>query len=656
MLYSFQVGLILKSGSNLLELTRIFDDKTVLLEDTKTRKPLTLHRDEVVERVNAGKFKVVVGEACSPSSKNDQEILVDLNSLDPRERKKLTERFQFVRALQKKGVRRGQRQKIAHHIPAITQALGLSKEPSTSAVMNWMRSYQTSSCNIASLVSKNRFRKRKIRLSPQLDVVLWKVLNREYFTQNKHSIQHAYTQLQAEIKREIAKGTLTEGEQVSYLTLARRIKEVDLYHRISTREGPARARMICRTAFPDGYPNYPLERVEIDHTPLNWIVICDRTGIPLGRPLLTLIIDAYSGYVIGFYISFYGPGVTSVSGAIRSSLSPKHAFMETAGLENEWLSHGLADEFVVDNGLEFHSFAFKLIAMCLGVDLMFCRVRTPWLKPHVERFFATLNTLTLAKGKITKHMANVLRIDPYKDACITFSDLVTGLLKFIVDVHPFEPNWRKMARPYDLFKEGLERCPPAQFPGNMEELKRASGMSKVLTLGPGGIEMMGLPYGSYGFKDIANRHGTRIKVLCKWDPDDLSTLYVQPPQSRDWITAQCRWQQYSNGLSQNQHKLIRQFAKENFKAVGAIDYLLRAKQDLHEFWLGATSHRSSADAQKLGRLSGLTSSKLLNSSTGSYTPTTESVDTNAASSKLIVDADYAQLAKVPVPDFNSFTF
>ncbi|MDF3822077.1 hypothetical protein P3G55_19385, partial [Leptospira sp. 96542] len=548
MLYSFQVGLILKSGSNLLQLTRVFDDGTVLLEDTKTRKPLTLHRDEVVERVNTGKFKVVVGEASSPNTKNDQEVLVDLNSLDPRERKKLAERFDFVRAMQKKGVRRGQRQKVALHIPAITQALGLSKEPSTSTVMSWMRSYQTSSCNIAALVSKNRFRKRKIRLSSQLNAVLWKVLRREYFTRDKHSIQHAYTQLHAEIKREIAKGTLTEGEQVSYLTLTRRIKEVDLYHRIATREGPARARMVCRTSFPDGYPNYPLERVEIDHTPLNWVVICDRTGLPLGRPLLTLIIDAYSGYVLGFYISFYGPGVTSVSGALRNLLESKREITVEAGLKNEWLSHGLADELVVDNGLEFHSFAFKQMAMCLGVDLMFCRVRTPWLKPHVERFFATLNTLTLAKGKITKHMANVLRIDPYKDACITFSDLVTGLLKFIVDVHPFEPNWRKMARPYDLFLEGIERCPPAQFSGNMEELKRASGMSKVLTLGPGGIEMMGLPYGSYGFKDIANKHGTRIKVLCKWDPDDLSTLYVQPPQSRDWITAQCRWQEYSNGL------------------------------------------------------------------------------------------------------------
>src|SRR5256885_2928167 len=51
------------------------------------------------------------------------------------------------------------------------------------------------------------------------------------------------------------------------------------------------------------------------------------------------------------------------------------------------------------------------MAMSLGVDLMFCRVRTPWLKPHVERFFSTLNTLTLTKGRVTKSVGSILRID-----------------------------------------------------------------------------------------------------------------------------------------------------------------------------------------------------------------------------------------------------
>jgi putative transposase len=224
--------------------------------------------------------------------------------------------------------------------------------------------------------------------------------------------------------------------------------------------------MVCRTTMDGGAAVYPLQRVELDHTPLNWIAVCDRTGLPLGRPLLTVAIDAHSGYILGFYLSFYGPGVTSVTGVLKNSFLPKDDLIRGFDLKNPWLSHGLADEWMLDNGLEFHSRIFKAICWELKIDMTFCRVRTPWLKPHVERFFADLNWLTLARGRVEKSVANVLRMDPYKDACVTFSDLVRGLTQFIVDVHPFQINERKLARPFDLFSEGLERCPPANYPIN----------------------------------------------------------------------------------------------------------------------------------------------------------------------------------------------
>ena len=88
------------------------------------------------------------------------------------------------------------------------------------------------------------------------------------------------------------------------------------------------------------------------------------------------------------------------------------------------------------------------------------------MKPQVERFFGTLNYLTLVRGRVSKTVANIVRIDPYKDAAINFSDLVKGLLMFFVDVYAQNPNWRKMGTPSELYSEGIARCPPAVFPGN----------------------------------------------------------------------------------------------------------------------------------------------------------------------------------------------
>jgi len=291
------------------------------------------------------------------------------------------------------------------------------------------------------------------------------------------------------------------------------------------------------------------------------------------------------------------------------------------------------------------------MAMVLGVDLMYCRVRTPWLKPRVERFFSTLNTITLAKGRVSKPVANVMNIDPYKDAAIIFSDLVNGLLQFFVDVHPFEPNWRKMARPFDLFKEGLERCPPAVYPGSLDDLKLASGMSKILTFSQGGIENLGLPYGSYEFKELANRHGTGIKVLCKWDPDDMSQLYVQDPKTFQWMTAECRWKQYANGLSHNQHSLIRKFAKQELITSGALESLLAAKQRLHDHWMDSTTTRKRADALTAGRYADFTSSRVVE-------PQPVPVATSTAADvapKLQLPLDTPPQIK-EIPNFDSFSF
>ena len=355
-----------------------------------------------------------------------------------------------------------------------------------------------------------------------------------------------------------------------------------------------------------------MQRVEIDHTVLDWVVICDRTGLPLGRPVLTIAVDAHSSYIVGFYLSFYGPGVTSVTGVLRNSIELKDEMIAPLGLKNRWLSHGLADEFVLDNGLEFHAKVFKAICWHLGIDMTYCRVRTPWLKPHVERVFADLNWLTLARGRVRKTVANAVKIDPYKDACVTFSDLVKGLAMFVVDVHPMQINQRKLARPYDLFAEGIERRPPAAYPADQESLRLISGMSKQLTVDQGGVNLLGLPYGGPELRDVMNRVGGKFKTQCRWDPDDLANIWIQDPQSAmTWHTVPCRWMDYANGLSWNQHRLIRSYRRQDLKARGAEEQLAEARLRLHDYWMDVSRPRRKGESLLAARVAGFTSSRVL---------------------------------------------
>lgn len=650
MQFALQTGLMLRSGLRTLELTRELPGGEYQLEDVITRRASVLTASQLINRIYSKEYEVVLGGTSDMRAEKQKVVSVlDVSNLKAHERFELERRLDYVKKMHKKGISKGQRKKIEGAI----EKVAISRKeacPSPTTVMLWMRKYERSGQNAIALVDKHRMRKKINRISSAVDQVIWGVVKRYYLTTSKNSINFTYDQLKIALKHEVNKGLLTQEQaNVSYPTLVRRINSIDVYSRISAREGVARARTVCRTAFPGGVASYPYQKVEIDHTPLNWVVICDRTGLPLGRPILTVVIDSYSGYILGFYLSFYGPGLTSVCGVIRNSILPKADFLQGLNLQHDWLSMGLGDEWVIDNGLEFHSFGFKTMAMALGVDLTYCRVRTPWLKPHVERFFSTLNTLTLMKGRISKTVANVTRIDPYKDASITFSDLVRGLLMFVVDVYPHQPNWRKMAIPYELFAEGIQRCPPAMFPGSMEQLTLAAGIAKNLTLNHGGIQFHGLPYGSYAFKEILKKYGPKQKMLCKLDPDDIFTMKVLDPDGSTWHDAVCRWEDYARGLSFNQHQLIKKFAKADLNSAERQEVLLASRQRLHEHWLGTTNRRGRADALLAGRYADMTSHKVLTAPESILQlPLSES-------KKIIVPSEY-KFSEKEIPEFESFSF
>lgn len=612
MRFSLEIGLTLRHGKRTLEFVRELPDGEVQLEDVLTRRALIFKAERLIRQIMAGEYQVVLlnPPGVVDAQTKPMHTVVSLASLPDRYRQMVEHRYAYVQALKKARISRGRRLEVERCVKATAAALKDEGPPSASTVMGWARRYESANNNISALVDGRLFPSSAKKIHPLIESAMADELKRSYFTRDRHSLVHAQDQLRMRIDRLAREGRVEAGVGVSYSTLSRRVRDVDLYQRIATREGTARARYVCRTSFPDGHPSYPMERVEIDHTPLNWVVICDRTQLPLGRPVLSVMIDAYSGYPLGFYLSFYGPGLTSVAGVVRHAIMPKEELIAGMGLTNRWLTHGIGDEWVIDNGLEFHSFGFKQMAMALGVDLMYCRVRTPWLKPRVERFFGTLNTLTLVKGRVSKPMANAVRLDPYKDAAITFSDLVTGLVQFFVDVYPFQVNQRKIATPYDLFSEGVVKCPPAVYPGSFDELRLAAAHSKVLTLAQGGIELSGLPYGSVDFGPLVKRHGSRLKVLCKWDPDDMDLLHVQDPESKQWLTAQCRWKEYAAGLSWNQHQLIRAYARVELKQSGRIEALQLSKQRLHEHWMGATGNRKRAGAVLAGRFSNCTSANV----------------------------------------------
>ncbi|MGM9516955.1 integrase catalytic domain-containing protein [Roseateles sp. DB2] len=590
-----------------------------------TRHPRTISVSNLLKQIWQGDIQIIqAGVPINTDSIGVREEsplpAIAADQLSKAESNSIARKVAYVTAVEKAHLTRGMRKAIARLVAKVAERIGDSKAPSASTVMEWMKKrYQASGSPLALLDRRGR-RQMPSKLHPKLDALLSKSIRTVYLTRSQHSMRLTQTKVHAEADKLVREGGLPkEQSRVSLSTISRRIAEVDHHRVVEARLGPSRARLLSRVAMDGTTARYPLDVVEVDHTPLNWVVVCDRTGLPLGRPTLTVAIDAYSGYVLGLYVSFYGPGLTSVSGAMRFAIRPKDDLIKGIKLEKPWLAMGVPDLIKVDNGLEFHSPMFQRIGWQLGSHFTYCRVRTPWIKPHVERFFGGLDQLTLTRGKVHKRVANVLNLDPVKDAAITFSALVQGLIMFCVDYYPFQINERKLARPFDLFEEGLQSTPAVAFPDDLEALRRISALSTQLTLNQGGITLRGLPYG--GAEQLpARMRREKVRTWVKWDPDDLSQIWFEDPATKQWIASPCRWHDYAAGLSWNQHLLIRRFARQEFKKQDALEYLERARLRLHEHWLEAACHRKGPDRKLAAQISGLTSSRVLEPSESKEPP------------------------------------
>jgi putative transposase len=342
----------------------------------------------------------------------------------------------------------------------------------------------------------------------------------------------------------------------------------------------ARVALVSRVAV--GQQHRPRHHIQAQRL-LHMLVAARLAGSTLGRARRTPYVD----FILPLPAR---PALIGVSSIDRTL--PKDDLVAAAGCSQPWIAFGIGETILLDNGLEFHSPQFQLAGWELGMDIEYCRVRMPWLKPMVERFFANLDHLSLKTGRVYKPMANVQHLDPMKDAAITFSDFAKGLLKFVVDVYPFELNNRRLQTAYDCFKEGLDLLPPPAFPTSFDQLDLIAAMSKTLTVAQGGIEMVGLNYSSPELAQLKRSVGAKFKTLVKWNPDDLSFVYMQDPRNQQWMPVPSVCGDYTNGLSWIQHRLIRQHARDKHVQGGTYERLVRARQELHECWMNPLVRRN----------------------------------------------------------------
>jgi len=670
--YQLAAGLLLRRGERVLEVRRILDSKTVVLEDQATGALLNMSVAKLSMEVLSRALTIVPTHYVTQSPKDAGEPQIDLvpslDSLPDRYRDDLLRRRAYIGYLRRNGLTRGMRRSIerclaklrirlepasskqgvdAHESGQAEERMRLTLPvPSPSAVMKWWRDFELEGDAPSSLISRNVGRRRRRTLPDFVFATVAEKLRTHYCTRARPTL----TSTTIEINKQLARlsGPATQHYQVSESTVRRALGEIEPFAVDSARYGKVYARNKWRYSLAGVCATRPLERVEIDHTLLDLVVVHDKTGMPLGRPTVTVVVDAFSGYVLGFFLSFWGTGLPATLSAIRQAVLPKDDLMASLpGLTQPWLAWGIHDLWVVDNGLEFHSPQFLLAAAEMGCDVLFCRVRQPWLKPVVERTMLDLKMALPKEGLVIKGLTNELPLDPRKSACVRFSDLCFALLMAFVDVHPLEVNERRLARPIDLFGEGMAAMPPPDLPTDLRSFDLLGCMSKTLAVGNEGVVFQHLRFNSRDLQAI--RFGTAVtyKTLVKFQPGDLSGVYVQDLRSKHWLYVPSTQPEYSNGLSLIQHRAIRQTLKDKLEARNVERQFLAAKAQLAEIWADAVRVGRKLKGLHLRALGGLTSADVL----GGGAPSCPMSSDYLARAE---NDDIARHAPRDIPTFESF--
>ncbi|WP_411953782.1 TnsA endonuclease N-terminal domain-containing protein [Alkalibacillus sp. S2W] len=386
---------------------KLINDGYVYLERIKDEEIIDWPIQKFYHLIEQGNIRGVKNS----SDKNNSVIKDILNSTDERDLLEANKRNEVLNNYLEEGF-------TPDEIGVTKRTIYRWKEKYDQAVENYGNGF------IGLIPSKSSRGNHTVKIPQNTLEFLQETIENEYKSIKQKSVKAVYDSF--------IKGCKEKGlEEVSYKTFCSYVNKQSQYETTLKRKGP-------KAAYKDesfywnldqkstsNHGSRPFEIVHIDHTQLDVELVCSQTGANLGRPWITVAMDAFSRRVLAYYTSFDSPSYSSCMMTLRVMVKQYKRLPST---------------IVVDGGKEFHSISFETL---LNVNGVVKRTR-PAAKSRfgniVERLFGVTNTdfLHYLKGntQITKDVRQVTKsFNPKNNAVLTLSSLNEILDDYFYNVY-----------------------------------------------------------------------------------------------------------------------------------------------------------------------------------------------------------------------------
>ncbi len=383
---------------------------------------------------------------------------------------------------------------------------------------------------VTSMLPRRRGRRDgDLVLAAEVDEVIRSAIDEMFLTRQRPRVSDLVT--------EIRRRCWTLGlPRPSRKTVQKRIDQRAPREVLARREGRKAARDRFAPATGGLDAPWPLSLIQIDHTLVDVMAVDSVTRQPIQRPWLTIAIDVHSRCVAGFHLTLEAPSATSVALCVAHAALPKAGWLMARDIAGTWPIDGIPERLHLDNAKEFHSEALRRGCEQYGIAVDYRPVRTPHYGGHIERLIGTMmGKVHLLPGTTFSSIREKGDYDPEKTAAMTLDEIERWLGHAVVglyhrDLHrgigmpPLAAWERGLAG--DGVREGRGTPVPVSDPRRFlidflpfeHRLVRREG-----------VFLHSISYWS----DVLHTWvGEREKMLVRYDPRDLSRIYLLGPDGQ----------------------------------------------------------------------------------------------------------------------------
>ncbi|KAF7788543.1 putative transposase [Pseudoalteromonas rubra] len=309
-----------------------------------------------------------------------------------------------------------------------------SQGKGTTTVYRWLKRFEETGL-VSSLLRQPREDKGNNKLSNEVEELINVQIESVYLKQERPSVLKLYRI----IKAECMEADLPVPHKNTVYARVRKIEEKEL---VRKRIGPKSAKQQFQPVtgkFPGA--DYPNAVVQMDHTPVDLIIVDEEHRLPIGRPYLTIAIDVATKMISGFKVTLDPPSASSVGLCCAHAIVPKENWLAKRDIDAEWPIYGKMEKIHVDNGKDFHSNMLKRACQQHNIILEYRPKGQPNYGPHVERAFRTfMQEVQDIPGTTFSSVKDKLDYDSEGNACMTLSELEQWFTVFVVYCYHHRPH------------------------------------------------------------------------------------------------------------------------------------------------------------------------------------------------------------------------